>query len=174
MAKGKQKPTEKLDLLTAVENVVELAHDTGLTPEFFRKADTYISYLAARLDLTKEQSLMMALFLDNSGDRAIELRDLAKFVGCSTTRILKYVKDINVLVQKDMVRSRGCGAYRVPWYVIEPFTRNEKFEGYSNANISCEDFFGVLSDIFSIREENEIESEVAVTRLKTLMDENQQ
>ena len=174
MAKGKQKPTEKLDLLTAVENVVELAHDSGLAPEFFRKADTYICYLAARLDLTKEQSLMMALFLDNSGDRAIELRDLAKFVGCSTTRILKYVKDINVLVQKDMVRSRGCGAYRVPWYVIEPFTRNEKFEGYSNANISCEDFFGVLSDIFSIREENEIESEVAVTRLKTLMDENRQ
>ena len=172
MAKGKQKPTEQLDLLTAVEKVVELAKDSGLNPEFFRKADTYISYLAARLDLTKEQSLMMALFLDNSGDREISLRDLAKVVGCSTTRILKYVKDINVLVQKDMVRNRGCGAYRVPWYVIEPFTRNEKFEGYCNANISCEDFFGVLGDIFSIRDDNEISSEIAVTRLQTLMDEN--
>ena len=174
MAKGKQKPTEQLDLLTAVEKVVELARDSGLKPEFFRKADTYISYLATRLDLTKEQSLMMALFVDNSGDREISLRDLAKVVGCSTTRILKYVKDINELVQKDMVRSRGCGTYRVPWYVIEPITRNEKFEGYNNANISCGEFFGVLSDIFSIRDDNEITSDMAVTRLETLMEENPQ
>ena len=173
MAKGKQKPTEQLDLLTAVEKVVELARDSGLKPEFFRKADTYISYLAARLDLTKEQSLMMALFVDNSSDHEIELRDFARFIGCSTTRILKYVKDINGLVLKDMVRSRGCGSYRVPWYVVEPITRNEKFEGYNNANISCGEFFGVLSDIFSIRDDDEISSDMAVTRLETLMDENQ-
>ena len=174
MAKGKQKPTEQLDLLTAVEKVVELARDSGLKPEFFRKADTYISYLSARLDLTKEQSLMMALFVDNSGNREITLHDLAKFVGCSTTRILKYVSDISVLVLKDMVRNRGCGTYRVPWYVIEAFTRDEKFEGYHNANISCGDFFGVLSDIFSIRDEGEINSDVAVRRLETLMEQNNQ
>ncbi len=173
MAKGKQKPAEQLDLLTAVEKIVELARDSGLKPEFFRKADTYISYLASRLDLTNEQSLMMALFIDNSGDRETSLHDLAKFVGCSTTRILKYVSDISVLVLKDMVRNRGCGTYRVPWYVIEPITRNEKFEGYNNANISCGEFFGVLSDIFSIRDEGEINSDMAVTRLETLMDENQ-
>ena len=174
MAKGKQKPTEQLDLLTAVEKVVELARDSGLKPEFFRKADTYINYLAARLDLTKEQSLMMALFIDNSSDHEIELRDFARFIGCSTTRILKYVKDINGLVLKDMVRSRGCGSYRVPWYVVEAFTRDEKFEGYHNANISCGDFFGVLSDIFSIRDEGEINSDVAVKRLETLMEQNNQ
>ena len=173
MAKGKQKLQEPMTLLTAVEKVVELAKDSGLKEEFFRKADTYISYLATRLDLTKEQSVMMALFIDNSGDRETSLHDLAQFVGCSTTRILKYVSDISVLVLKDMVRNRGCGTYRVPWYVIEPITRNEKFEGYNNANISCGEFFGVLSDIFSIRDESEINSDMAVARLETLMEENQ-
>lgn len=173
MKKEKQKTKEPMTLLTAVEHIVELAKDSGLKDDFSRKADTYISYLASRLELTKEQSLMMALFLDNSGNREITLHDLAKYVGCSTTRILKYVSDINVLVLKDMVRNRGCGTYRVPWYVIEPITRNEKFEGYNNANISCGEFFGVLSDIFSIREDDEISSDMAVTRLETLMDENQ-
>ena len=173
MAKGKQKLQEPMTLLTAVEKVVELAKDSGLKPEFFRKANTYISYLATRLDLTKEQSVMMALFIDNSGDRETSLHDLAQFVGCSTTRILKYVSDISVLVLKDMVRNRGCGTYRVPWYVIESITRNEKFEGYNNANISCGEFFGVLSDIFSIRDESEINSDMAVARLETLMEENQ-
>ena len=163
-----------MTLLTAVEHIVELAKDSGLKDDFFRKADTYISYLASRLELTKEQSLMMALFVDNSSDHEIELRDFARFVGCSTTRILKYVKDINGLILKDMVRSRGCGSYRVPWYVIEAFTRDEKFEGYHNANISCGDFFGVLSDIFSIRDEGEINSEVTVKRLETLMEQNNQ
>ena len=170
--KTKETTKQEMTLLTAVEQIVELSRDSKLEPEFFSKAAKPIKYLADKLELTREQVVMMAMFIDNSDDREISLRDLAKQSGCSTTRILKYVKDIKELVSRDMVRERGCGNYRVPWYVIEAFTRNEKFEGYKNANISCEEFFGVLNDIFSICEDNEMTYEMAIKRMKSLMEEN--
>ncbi len=170
--KTKKTTKQEMTLLAAVEQIVELSHDSKLEPEFFSKAAKPIKYLADRLELTAEQAVLMSLFIDNSDDEEIELRDLSRHLACSTTRILKYVSDINELVSRDMVRSRGCGSYRVPWYVIEAFTRDEKFEGYKNANISCEEFFGVVDDIFSIREDRGITSEIAIKRLETLMDEN--
>ncbi len=170
--KTKETTKQEMTLLTAVEQIVELSSGSKLEPEFFSKAAKPIKYLADRLDLTAEQAVMLALFVDNSNNREISLREIAKQSGCSTTRILKYVNDIKELISRDMVRDRGCGTYRVPWYVIEAFTRNEKFEGYKNANISCEEFFGVLNDIFSICEDNEMTYEMAIKRMKSLMEEN--
>ena len=66
MAAGK-----KLDLLTAVEQIMEKAKGTGLSSEFYRKADRYIKYVSDKMKLTKEQSVMMALFIDNGADTSI-------------------------------------------------------------------------------------------------------
>ena len=43
---------KKLDLLTAVEQIVEKAKGTGLSSDFYRKADKYIKYVPAK-DLKK-------------------------------------------------------------------------------------------------------------------------
>ena len=63
---AKQSKKQELDLLQAVEKIVELAKDSQLSKDFFRKAGKYIKYLSEALDLTKEQSVMMSLFIDNS------------------------------------------------------------------------------------------------------------
>ena len=65
---------KNLDLLSAVEHIVDKAKDSQLNSEFYRKADRYIRYMLAKLDLTKEQCVMMALFIDNSDDCCITLR----------------------------------------------------------------------------------------------------
>jgi hypothetical protein len=44
MAAGK-----KLDLLTAVEQIMEKAKGTGLSSEFYRKADRYIKYVSDKM-----------------------------------------------------------------------------------------------------------------------------
>jgi hypothetical protein len=56
---AKQSKKQELDLLQAVEKVVELAKDSQLSKAFYRKAGKYIKYLSEVLDLTKEQSVMM-------------------------------------------------------------------------------------------------------------------
>ena len=56
----KKRMTRKLDLLTAVEQIVELSKESHLDVEFFKKAARPIKYLAERLELTKEQCVMLA------------------------------------------------------------------------------------------------------------------
>ena len=72
----------KMDLLMAVEQIVEKAQGSGLSSEFYRKADKYIKYLSERLELTKEQSVMMALFIDNSLRVYITIEDICSVLCC--------------------------------------------------------------------------------------------
>ena len=51
----------KMDPLIAVEQIVEIAAEIGLSSEFYRKADKCIKYVSGKMELTKEQSVMMAL-----------------------------------------------------------------------------------------------------------------
>lgn len=45
--------TKKMDLLTAMEQIVEKAKGSKLGAEFYREANTYIEYVSERLELTK-------------------------------------------------------------------------------------------------------------------------
>lgn len=117
---------QKMDLLTAVEHIVDKAKGTGLSPEFYRKAARYIKYVADKMELTREQAVMMALFIDNSDDTSITMRDMGRFLECRTTRILKYMSTIDELEKKELVRcNRGSHqfSYRVPIEVLEAFKK---------------------------------------------------
>ena len=112
----------KMDLLTAVEQIVDKAKGTGLSSEFYRKADRYIKYLSERLELTKEQSVMMALFIDNSDDSSISISDFCKYLDCRTTKIIRYMAEIDVLEKRELVRccrENKRIKYRVPIEVID-------------------------------------------------------
>ena len=45
--------TKKMDLLTAMEQIVEKAKGSTLGAEFYREGNIYIGYVAERLELTK-------------------------------------------------------------------------------------------------------------------------
>ena len=47
-----RKQKKQMDLLTAIEQIVEKAKDSKLSPEFYRKASRYIKYVSDKLDLT--------------------------------------------------------------------------------------------------------------------------
>ena len=54
----KQKTTNRsMDLLTAVEQIVEKAKGSGLSPEFYRKANRYIKHVAEKMELSREQAV---------------------------------------------------------------------------------------------------------------------
>ena len=108
----KKKTTPKMDLLSAVEKVVELSKGSHLEAEFFRKAARPIKYIADKLELTKEQSVMMALFIDNSSDTSIRISDFAEKLECSTTRILRFMKDVDELANRGYNLSGAIGGNR--------------------------------------------------------------
>ena len=156
---AKQSKRQEFDLLQAVEEIVELAKDSHLSQDFFRKADKYIKYLSEVLDLTKEQSVMMSLFIDNSEDSSISISDFGTFLGCRTTRIIRFMNDIDVLEKRGLIiccRDRRGRSYRVPMKVIEAFQHNELYKPEDLSGLSCAELFAELEDIFDMRKNDEL------------------
>ena len=168
---------KSLDLLSAVEHIVDKAKDSQLSSEFYRKADRYIRYMSAKLDLTKEQCVMMALFIDNSDDSSITLGDFGQYVGCRTTRLIRYMNDIDVLEKREMVRCcrdrRGI-SYRVPMEVIESFQHDEIFVPADCSGLTCHQMFGMIEDIFDMRHAEELSYYGMCEKISDLFDCNKQ
>ena len=123
----KKKTTKKMDLLTAVEKIVELSKDSKLEPEFFKKAARPIKYLADRMEFTKEQAVMMSLFIDKCND-TIRISDFSEHFQCSTTRVIRLMKGVNELECRGLVncsRTRSGITYHVPMEVVEAFKNDE-------------------------------------------------
>ena len=99
----KKRMTRKLDLLTAVEQVVELSKGSHLDAEFYKKAAHPLRYLSEKLELTKEQSVMISLFVDNCNDTSIRINDFSRHLECSTTRVIRLMSDIDELERRGLV-----------------------------------------------------------------------
>ena len=171
----KKRTTQKMDLLSAVEKVVELSKGSHLDAEFFKKATRPLKHIADKLELTKEQSVMMALFIDNSNGRRISISDFARHFDCSMTKIIRFMNDIDVLEQRGMVccsRSNREISYRVPLEVIEAFKRNEKFIPKDHSGISCDELFGLIAEIMEMRNDDEMSTEMAMNQLQELFEKN--
>ena len=150
---------KKMDLLAAIEQIVDKAKETGLSAEFFRKADRYIMYVSEVMELTKEQSVMLALFVDNSCDTDITISSFGEYLGCRTSRLLRYMNDIDVLEKRELIRGRhghNDVTYRVPVELIEALKRNEKYVPKDYTGLTCVELFGELANIFDMRENKEL------------------
>ena len=171
----KKRATHKMDLLTAVEQVVELSRKSHLNDEFFKNAARPLKFIADKLELTKEQSLMMALFIDNSEDSCIRMSQFANHFECTTTRMLRFTKDVDELVKRGFVyssRERRSVSYRVPFDVVEAFKKNEKYTPRVYTGLSCTELFAIIAEIMEMRDDNEINTETAVTMLHSLLENN--
>ena len=170
-----KKENEAIDLLMAFEQIVEMAEDSQLSDAFYRKAVKYIKYVSAKLDLSQKQSVMLALFVNRSYEECIQMEELSKYVKCSTVRILRYMNDIDELVKKEFIRCRRSKekiSYRVPLEFLEAVKRNEKYLPKKYTGLSCQELFGVLEEIFELREESEITYELMAQKIDSLFKDN--
>ena len=168
--------TRKMDLLTAVEQIVDKAKNSGLSSEFYRKADKYIKYVSERLDLTKEQCVMMALFIDNSDDDSISISQFGRFLECRTTRLIKYMVDIDVLEKREFIkgnRYRGL-YYKVPIEVLDAFKKNEKFVPKDCSGLSCSGLFGEIETLLEARNDKDLTYDALVEKMQHLFDCNKE
>ena len=171
----KKRMTRKLDLLTAVEQVVELSFASCLNAEFFKKAAHPLKHLSEKLELTKEQSALMALFIDNSYNPSISISDISLHLGCRSITVICLMPDIEELERRGLVcccRKRSGVTFRVPWEVVEAFIRNEKFTPRDYSGLKCVELFGVIGKIMGMRVDKELSTEKAIMRLRHLMESN--
>lgn len=168
---------KNMDLLAAVEQIVSKAMGSGLSSEFYRKADRAIRYVSEKMDLTREQAVLMALFIDNSDDSSILIGDICKFLDCRTTRILMCMNDIDVLEKRELIRCSREGkhmSYRVPFEVVQAFRNDVKYAPKDCSGLSIQELFGEIENIFGLRNSNELTYEATAEKIKYLFDCNGQ
>lgn len=173
-----RKISKNINLLMAIEQIVEKAKDSQLSNDFLRKVAKPLNYMAAKLELTKEQSLMLALFINKSDSSSIEIGDFGKYLNCSTARLLIYSNDIETLEEREFIRCcrdshnhKGI-SYRVPYDVIEAIKRDEKYAPRDNKNLSCQELFGELESLFELRKDNEMTYEIMKRKIQSLFEDN--
>ena len=170
--------TKNINLLMAIEQIVEKAKDSKLSKDILRKVEKYLKYMSEKLELTKEQCLMLALFINKSDSNRIELSDLGKYVNCSTARLLIYSNDIETLEERELIRccrdshSHKSISYRVPYDVIEAIKHDRKYAPRDNKNLSCQEFFGELDSLFELRKDNEMTYEIMKHKIQSLFEDN--
>ena len=169
---------EELTMLSAVNSIVTLAEDSELSTLFFEKADRFITYLSERQNITKMQSVLLALFIESSaaGNKS-DFSDFARYLNCNSVKVLQYKSEVDELVRKGMLRMirksmNGNYDYAIAHGLIDRLAKNEPFQRKSYKGSTSIEFFQHFYDITHLRHEDELSSELMLEEIKRLLDEN--
>lgn len=170
-----KKEMKDMNLLEAMEHIVALAKGSELNDEFYNKADEYVCFIADKLQLSKRQSVMLALFIDKSDNRSILASDIAEFLQCTTIQIIKCMNDVDELVCREYIIKRKDDrqlSFRVPIDVIEALRNNEVFVVKAKTNLSASELMMELETIFEMRENKELSYEQTEGKINNLLEAN--
>ena len=175
-----QTSAEQMDLLTAVENIDNLAAKSVLNDEFFDTVAPYADYISEMIGTNREQSVMLALLIGHSDDGCVSMKELCDSLDCSTARFLRYSNYIDELEKLGIIlqirprfreiRSRNC--YRIQQEIIDAFKRDEKFVPRNLSGLNCNELFDEFDTVFEMRNNDELSYDITLERIGNLLDRN--
>ena len=170
-----KKEMTDMSLLDVMERVVALARGSELSDEFYNKAEEDICFIADKLQLSKQQSVILSIFVDNSDSRNIFTSDIADFLEFTTIQFIKCMNDVNELVRREYILKREDErqlSFRVPIDVIESLRNNEAFVVKAKTNLSASELMMELETIFEKRGNKELSYEQTASKTKCLLENN--
>ena len=166
--------TRVKNVLEAFEHIVELAKDTNLNTDCFDKASAYIRYASRKLKLSPMQTVLLALFVDRSEDNRIRISEIASYVGCRTTKILRLSSDIDTLESKHYLRasrSRDWLSYRVPGDVLKSLMHNQPYVHTIEPIADLQAFFDRFNDLMEEMDNDEMEHDALLQQTEEYLAE---
>lgn len=167
---------QRQPLIGSIEQIVNLVVEHKLSEEFYAVADEHLKYLAERMNLTANQALLFALFIERSSAYRITVRSFADMIECRVVRVISIMGEVDALIDRGLVRRRkdddGEVTYRVPFEVVEAVKDDRLYEPKPAKGLNLEQFYDKLEDIF---EKNDFdEAEERDVALRELIANNQQ
>jgi hypothetical protein len=169
--------SKKLSLLEHIEKIVDCCCEQGFTDKFFTDAQSHIRFVAKKMELTDIQSVFFSFFLNNSHDANISLSDMSREMKCKTVRAIKYMNDIDVLVERKLLircAREISVSYRVPMEVLNAVRRGENYIPKDLKNISIQELFVEMERLFNMRKADEIAYDMLYEELDMLLKNNRQ
>lgn len=169
--KANLQPSSPKCILEAFEKIVDLAKDSNLDDNFIKNAQLYIQYASDRLGLTEHQTILLSLFLDKSNSRIL-ISEIAEYVGCSTTRMLRLSKDIDSLVELNYLKvskTKNSISYRMPWEVIDSLRNDVPYQHHEEAPVDTLSFFSQFAKMMDEKDDEEISYQTIKKRTEEML-----
>lgn len=164
-------------MLEAVDAITKAAKDSNLDKEFANNMHAAEKIISEKLGISAIQSLLMALFMEHVfDDDNISINEVFEGTGCSTSRKLELMNDVDWLVDNHFflrrTRRGESKSYSIPDDVTKAFQHNERFAHVGYKRVAPRALFYLLENLFESKDNGECSYDHLVREVDKLFEAN--
>ena len=135
---------KNMTLLDKLEQLINLAQGCMMEDKFFKRHKALIESVAADLELTPVEAVMLCPFISDS-ESSVSNREMVDYFGCSPITIMRKTQELKSLMRRRYIRRRGTfhgnsPAYQLSEKAKKAFCNNEALPVVNTVNLSPEEF----------------------------------
>jgi hypothetical protein len=160
--------------LEHIEQIIGYAEALGIEDALLGKASSCIAIVAERLGITPRQAVLFSLLFGRY-TAACDHDDLAQLFKCTPVKLLRYMNDLEELQKKKLLARKNRGdrlSFQIPLEVVNTLRKKDSFTPETHRDITIDEFFGVLEDLFDQTRDEDMSREVLHEELRILLENN--
>ena len=165
---------EDMTIFAALDQIVEAVVGKHLKMDVIDSLNPAIPYLTKKLGITPIQAVLLAP-IANDSPMIMMTGDLAQFFNCTNIHMMRYLKDLDALIEKRIVRYKksyhGEG-YCVSKAVMEAFKDDKMYQGEEYMSYTTEKIFELCDEMYSDVAADRMEWNDFISELRTALETN--
>ena len=135
---------KSMTLLDKLERLIELAQGCKLEDKFFKRHKSLIESVAADLEVTPEEAVMLCPFISDS-ESTLNTREITDYFSCSPITTMRKTENLKTLLRRRYLRRRssfhgGSPAYQLSEKAKAAFCSNKSLPIVNTVNLSADEF----------------------------------
>ena len=135
---------KRMTLLDKLEQLIELAQGCGLEDKFFKRHKSLIESVAADLEVTPEEAVMLCPFISDS-ESTMNTKEITLYFCCSPITTMRKTENLKTLIRRRYIRRRspfhgGGPAYQLSEKAKAAFCSNQSLPIVNTTNLSADEF----------------------------------
>ncbi len=167
--------TSKLTIIEIIERIVNITEDCKFETKSLKKCQPYTKALSERLAMSEMEATFLAVFVNNSQDRHIVYRDIARHFDTTNIKIMCYTESLDGLVAKGYIRcsrSKDETSFFMEQAVVNSLSQNTPYIAPSTKGLDVFDLFERFNNLFESCSDEEISTKELLESIKLLMQDN--
>ncbi len=160
-------------IMSALEKILNVIEDCELQEEPLSLIKEDFDYLAERLSFTRMQSMVVAMLIDS--EMLLETGKMARFMGVKNICMLRFVSEIDELVQRRIVIFKQDDfdtGYRISPKALSAFIKNEVFVPESRKNLGTRKLIDAIMSVFGEYRDSSINDQQLFSEVDDILSEN--
>ena len=135
---------KSMTLLDKLEQLIELAQGCGLEDKFFKRHKSLIESVAADLEVTPEEAVMLCPFISDS-ESTMNTKEITLYFCCPPITTMRKTENLKTLIRRRYIRRRspfhgGGPAYQLSEKAKAAFCSNQSLPIVNTTNLSADEF----------------------------------